>query len=180
MNTAHRDDIKLHIGGVEPREGWSILNVTAGPHVDYVGNCNNLSFLADACCAEVYASHVLEHLGYDGELQQTLREIYRVLKPGGRLRVSVPDLEVLCRLFLRPDLEIKDRHHVMKMMFGGRVDEYDVHKCGLSLEFMARYLHDAGFRNITRVDVFGEFNDASAITFVETRISLNLKAYKAQ
>src|SRR4051794_32180913 len=84
------DGIKLHIGGREKREGWTILDALPGPAVDHVGNCTDLSFLADGSCAEVYASHVLEHLGYDSELPKTLAGIYRVLKPGGRLRVAVP------------------------------------------------------------------------------------------
>src|SRR3954468_16802710 len=96
------DGIKLHIGGQEKREGWSIVDALPGPIVDYVGNCNDLSFLADESCSEVYASHVLEHLAYNGELQKTLKGIHRVLKPGGRLRASVPDLELLCQLFLNP------------------------------------------------------------------------------
>src|SRR5262245_36615978 len=95
--------IKLHIGGQEKREGWAILDALPGPIVDYVGNCNDLSFLADGSCSEVYASHVIEHLGYNGELQRTLKGIHRVLMAGGRLRVSVPDLQTLCRLFLHPN-----------------------------------------------------------------------------
>jgi predicted SAM-dependent methyltransferase len=97
-----RDGIKLHIGGQEKRDGWVILDALPGPIVDYVGNCNDLSFLADESCSEVHASHVLEHLGYNGELQEALEGIHRVLKPDGRLRVSVPDLETLCRLFCIP------------------------------------------------------------------------------
>jgi predicted SAM-dependent methyltransferase len=76
-------DLKLHIGGWERRNGWLIVDINPGPHVDHIGNCNDLSFLRDGTCSEVYASHVLEHLGYNGELQKALREIYRVLKLGG-------------------------------------------------------------------------------------------------
>src|SRR5687768_4465951 len=80
------DRIKLHIGGREKREGWLILDALPGPAVDHVGSCTDLSFLPDQSCSEVYASHVLEHLGYDSELPKTLMGIHRVLKPGGRLR----------------------------------------------------------------------------------------------
>jgi predicted SAM-dependent methyltransferase len=71
--------IKLHIGDREKREGSVILDALPGPVADYVGNCNDLSFLEDESCSEVYASHVLEHLGYTGDLQKTLKSIHRVL-----------------------------------------------------------------------------------------------------
>lgn len=49
----------------------------------------------DAC----YCSHVLEHLPRD-EARLLLAEIYRVLKPGGIIRLVVPDLEGIVRAYL--------------------------------------------------------------------------------
>lgn len=47
----------------------------------------------------VYCSHLLEHL--PPEIGQAfVRECYRVLRPGGVLRVVVPDLEQIARLYL--------------------------------------------------------------------------------
>ncbi len=172
------DGIKLHIGGWEKREGWVILDALPGPIVDYVGNCNDLSFLGDESCSEVYASHVLEHLGYNGDLEKTLQGIYRVLKPGGRLRASVPDLETLCRLFLHPSLDVRARFQVMRMMFGGRATDYDIHYVGLNFEFLNDFLQEAGFREIRRVSQFGLFNDASTLLFGGVPISLNVEAWK--
>jgi SAM-dependent methyltransferase len=48
----------------------------------------------------VYHSHVLEHLPKRvGEA--FLKECFRVLRPGGVLRVVVPDLEAIARLYIR-------------------------------------------------------------------------------
>lgn len=48
----------------------------------------------------VYHSHVLEHLPH-AEAPGFLRECARVLRPGGIIRVAVPDLETIARLYLR-------------------------------------------------------------------------------
>ena len=53
----------------------------------------------DASCAVVYHSHVLEHLACQ-EALPFLRECHRLLAPGGILRVAVPDLETIARLYL--------------------------------------------------------------------------------
>src|SRR6476646_9135325 len=47
---------------------------------------------ADASFDAVYHSHLLEHLPAEKALP-FLRECRRVLKPGGTLRIAVPDLE---------------------------------------------------------------------------------------
>ncbi len=178
ISTSLPADINLHIGGREKRDGWLILDALPGPDVDFVGNCKDLSFLPDNSCAEVYASHVLEHLGYDVELPKTLIGMHRVLKPGGRLRVAVPDLDILCRLFVHPQLTGDDRFHIMRMMFGGRTTEYDVHFAGLNFEFLSTYLNDVGFRDVKRVEEFGLFEDASTLKFADVPISLNVEAFK--
>ena len=172
------DGIRLHIGGREKRDGWKILDALPGPDVDFVGSCNDLSFLPDESCSEIYASHVFEHLGYDHELPVALTHVYRVLKPGGRFRVSVPDLEMLCRLFLHPSLDGDGRWSVMRMMFGGRTSEQDVHQSGLTLEFMLAFLGELGFRDIKRVQAFGLFDDSSTLTFGGVPVSLNIEAWK--
>jgi predicted SAM-dependent methyltransferase len=56
--------------------------------------------LDDASCDAVYHSAVLEHIRPVDALG-FLRECNRVLKTGGILRVAVPDLERICRLYLQ-------------------------------------------------------------------------------
>jgi SAM-dependent methyltransferase len=53
----------------------------------------------DAMFDAVYHSHVLEHLPRD-RAPALLAECRRVLRPGGVLRVAVPDLEQIARLYL--------------------------------------------------------------------------------
>jgi predicted SAM-dependent methyltransferase len=170
--------LRLHVGGVEPKLGWKILNIQPGPAVDFVGDCANLSRFPDGSVAELYASHVYEHLGYQDELPKAFAEVFRVLVPGGHFKFSVPDLETLSTLILRPGLTLHERLHVMRMMFGGQTDPYDFHKVGLTQELAYGFLGDAGFRQATRVTRFGLFDDTSDLEYLGVRISLNIDAIK--
>ena len=170
---------KLHIGGWTRVEGWEVLDALPGPHVDHVGKADDLTRFPDATFAGVYASHVLEHLDYMGELQKALAEWKRVLQPGGRIYVGVPDMDVLARLYLEKEfLSFEQRFHVMRIMFGGHTNQFDYHVVGLNEEFLRRYLTEAGYVNIKRVEKFGLFDDASALEFGGMPISLNLIAEK--
>lgn len=92
-------------GLVPPPEGWSILHcapeacvtrflkslgrVTLGmnqPGVDVDGDLRSLTFPDDHFDL-VWASHVLEHIL---EIKQAVREIHRVMKPGGWAILDVP------------------------------------------------------------------------------------------
>lgn len=169
---------KLHIGGKVRKPDWEVLNIQPGPHVDHVGNANDLSQFQDSIFAEIYASHILEHLDYTGELQSTLKEWYRVLKCGGKLYVSVPNIDVLARFLLDKGLTPGERFNIMRIMFGGHVDPYDYHLTGLNKEFLTRFLVEADFGAIREVEIFGLFQDASNIIFKDTLLSLNLIAEK--
>ena len=52
-----------------------------------------------AACDVIYHSHLLEHLT-DKNARSFLSDCFRVLKPGGILRVVVPDLEGISRAYL--------------------------------------------------------------------------------
>lgn len=170
--------LRLHIGGTEAKPGWKILNVQPGPGVDFVGDCTDLGRFADGSVQEIYASHVLEHLSYQDRLPRALGELYRVLRPGGAAMISVPDLEVLCRLFLDPRAKVRDRFEIMRMAFGGQMDAHDFHFVGLSYDLLYNFLFKAGFPRIEQVKSFGLFRDSSTIKYMGVPISLNVVAHK--
>jgi len=170
---------KLHIGGTQRADGWEILNTTPGQHVDHVCNANELSQFDDGTFSEIYASHVVEHLDYKNELTSTLKEWWRIMAPGGKIYISVPDLDILAELILSKDkLTLDERFFVMMMLFGGHKDKYDYHVVGLNEEFLTDFLKVAGYVNILKVDEFGIFNDTSKMKFKGVAISLNLTAEK--
>ena len=168
---------KLHIGGTVSAEGWEVFNIQQSEMVDHVGDARDLSRFADTTFDCIYASHVLEHFGYKQEISNVLHEWFRVLKKGGTLYVSVPDLDILAQLLLMKDkLSLEERFQIMRMLFGGHTNEYDYHATGLNLDFLSLFLQECGFTKIRRVATFGLFQDTSTLLFRGIPISLNLKA----
>jgi predicted SAM-dependent methyltransferase len=127
--------------------------------------------------SDVYASHVLEHVT-QAKVLSTLKEIRRILKPGGKFYVSVPDLDILCHTFINPMASPDIKFHVMIMMFGGQVDDHDFHFFGWNQLFLFDFLSQAGFSDANRVESFGLFNDTSDYRPYGFPISLNVIATK--
>ena len=169
--------MKLHIGGKQEKEGWSILNIQKKDGVDFLGDISDLSQFQENSIQEIYASHVVEHIDQK-DIKKTLKGIYRILKNDGKFYVSVPDLDILCRIFIEKDAPIKVKYHVMRMMFGGQTDKFDYHYFGWNFEFMNNYLLEAGFKRIERVKTFDIFDDTSSFAPYGPLISLNMIAYK--
>jgi predicted SAM-dependent methyltransferase len=169
----------LNIGGTDRREGeeWVTMDIEEGDGVDEVGNASDLSRFPDASFDGVYASHVLEHFSYRS-MPVVLKEWARVLKPGGKLYVSVPDLTILCHQFLYPLNDFQARFEIMRRIMGGHDDLHDIHLAGLYEELLAHFLTLAGFDKLIRVDSFGFFEDCSAFANNGVRISLNILATK--
>ncbi len=169
--------MKLHIGGKEKKEGWKILNIQTSNNVDYIGDIRDLSQFDDKSVSEVYASHVVEHVDQK-KIQDTLKGVFRILKENGKFYISVPDMEILCRIFLDPKAPTKVKFHTMRMMFGGQIDDFDYHYFGWNYEFLNDYLKETGFKKIERVKSFNLFNDTSDYAPYGLPISLNVIAYK--
>ncbi len=87
---ASDDHLKLHLGCGQNRiDGWvniDLLSTAADLPWDLR---NGLPFPANSVAA-VFHEHLLEHLPFPAAVA-FLRECYRVLQPGGVMRVAVPD-----------------------------------------------------------------------------------------
>jgi len=170
----------LHVGGEVRKEGWLCINALEGLATDVVGRAEEVgTIFAEDQFEKVLASHCLEHVAQENVVA-TLAGWLRVLKPnGGRAFVSVPDLRVLSALFLRPELTLAERYHVMRMMFGGQTTPHDFHYVGFDEPLLRAALERAGFARAERVVSFGQgFADTSELEAYGERISLNIVAYK--
>lgn len=85
--------IRLNLGSSDcqpPNDlGWLNVDCRKMPGVDIVMDLNTLPYpWADCSVDEIHASHVLEHLNNP---MAVVIELRRVLKPGGRLTIIVPN-----------------------------------------------------------------------------------------
>jgi predicted SAM-dependent methyltransferase len=80
-----------------PVAGWLNTDLLpCSPEVVYLDATRRFPF-EDSTIDYVFSEHVIEHIEYQGALEM-LRECYRVLRPGGKMRMSTPDLRVLVGL----------------------------------------------------------------------------------
>ena len=177
MHTKDKTPLRLHIGGVQVKTGWKILNAVPGPGVDYVGDVRQLTQFPDGSCAELYCSHILEHLPFS-DLLPTLVSLHRILVSGGKISISVPDMKILCEHYLDPRLSERQRFQIMLMMFGGQKDDYDFHHIGFNYDLLSAHLARAGFTRIQQVESFGEFDDISGFVPFGRSVSLNVVSFK--
>lgn len=169
--------MKLHIGGEEEKEGWTILNSQMKTENCIIGDICDLSKFSDESIEEVYASHILEHVK-NKDMSNVLKNIFRILKKGGRFLLSVPDLEVLSRAILDPNLSLQNKYEITRIIYGGQIDEYDFHFFGWTPAILGAMLKTAGFSKVLKVDELGLFNDTSTFGVYGFKISLNAIAHK--
>jgi len=179
MTKKQNKNRQLHIGGKTPHPDWEIFDAVERRGVDHVGDAADLSRFADGEFKKIYASHVLEHFGYLNDLIPALTEWGRVLAPDGEMFISVPDLDVLCRLFLdKKNLSLGERYVMTRMMFGGQNNEYDYHYAGLNIELLNHYAKMSGLKIKHRVKKFNIFSDYSSHVYAGELISLNVVLIK--
>lgn len=79
---------KLNLGcGTDIREGWVNLDFASIPGVDVVHNIEKLPLpFNNSVFEEVLCQDILEHVEY----VPILKEIHRILVPGGKIKIRVP------------------------------------------------------------------------------------------
>lgn len=125
--------MKLNIGaGDSELPGFTPVDRKGG-HEAYP-----LSF-PDNSVEEVYASHVLEHFPRR-KVQDVIADWVRVLRPGGRIRIAVPDFEWAARKYLERDPSA----NIAGVLMGGQIDDDDYHKAAFDYDGLMVMMQRAG------------------------------------
>src|SRR5246127_2576282 len=99
-----RQKLHPHFHGPEWREVR--LDLDPAVQTDIICSVTDMSPVAAGSVDAVWSSHNLEHLQRH-EVPLALAEFLRVLKPGGLLLLTLPDLQQVARLIVEDRLEKK-------------------------------------------------------------------------
>ena len=140
---------KLEIGsGNKPTEGYLHFDVREIEGTDIVGDARKLPF-EDNSFEEILSRFFLEHL-YRNDAKKALEEMFRVLHPGGRLEIIVPNLEYFCKLFIEEKGQKKE--WALNKIYGFEKYEQDHHYFGYDFDILKSFLEEAGFVSIKQVE----------------------------
>lgn len=98
-------DLKIQAGcGYRPKPGWVNIDLF-NDLADFELDLRERWPFSDGAAAIVYSEHVFEHFEAPHETRHFLAEAYRVLAPGSRLSIGVPDTEWPLKAYADPDDE---------------------------------------------------------------------------
>ena len=137
--------MKLHLGcGTKHLKGYINVDIRYLPGVDEVNNIRFLRNYKSDSVDEIYACHVLEHFGR-WEYKEVLKRWFEILKPGGKLRLAVPNFSSICKYYT----ETGDLKSLIGLLYGGQDYDENYHYITFDPSSIYDDLKDIGFNEIT-------------------------------
>jgi predicted SAM-dependent methyltransferase len=126
------------------------------PGIDLTMDIRRRLPISDNRLRGIYCEHVIEHLPFD-MVDFCLSEWRRVLRPGGVVRIIVPDAEMYLQTYcrIRSGDEVRFPYHESgktPMMHVNRVFRSSGHQYAYDFETLAYLLEKANFRDIIRCE----------------------------
>jgi predicted SAM-dependent methyltransferase len=92
--------LNVGAGNVSGVNGWTTLDICR--RADYWWDASRPLPFRDGTVDRVYSSHMLEHLPYR-EIVRFLKEVHRILKPGGEVSIAVPDAAIYLDAYFKKE-----------------------------------------------------------------------------
>lgn len=146
--------LKFHLGcGKRYIPRFVHVDLEDFPYIDHRVSIARLPMFADESAELIYCCHALPYFDRK-EALGCLREWHRVLRPGGTLRLSVSDFEVLVRLY-QANCDLSD---ILRSLFG-RIETRTpdgpavlYYRTTYDFPSLERLLVEAGFGSVRRYD----------------------------
>jgi SAM-dependent methyltransferase len=135
--------LHLGCGGVNHDKFVNIDGLPA-PHIHYIRSIDDLSPFKDNTVDLIYAAHCLEHFSHR-KTSTVLAEWFRVLKPGGILRLSVPDFDALYEIYKESGKEIDS---ILEVLMAKQDYKYNFHMTVFNQSSLERVLKNVGFQEV--------------------------------
>ena len=142
--------LRIHLAcGKRHFPGWVHVDIDKLPQVDFVHEAERLPMFEADSADIIYSAHQFNYYTPE-QAAAALCEWRRVLKPGGILRLSTPDFEAICRVYL----ETRD----MSRMYGLVNGRYPAqggdlyYRLAYDLASLTHALEGAGFHDVRRYD----------------------------
>ena len=140
---------KLEIGsGNKPSPDYLHFDIRKMEGTDIVGDARELPF-EDNSFEEILSRFFLEHV-HRTDAKKALKEMVRVLIPGGKLKIIVPNIAYFCKLFTTETGQKKE--WALNKIYGFENYPEDLHYFGYDFDILSEYLKEAGFINIKQIE----------------------------
>jgi predicted SAM-dependent methyltransferase len=176
-NSLGAGGIRLNLGGRGIKiKGFQTVDLSEEHDVQIKSDVSNLWMFRDGSVDEIYASQILEHFPHV-KTESVLKEWYRVLKPGSRITIGVPDFHRAIEIYLNIGLV----SWVTNQLYGDQIYPLAFHYAPFTFASLAAQLTKVGFRNVKRLTQmpYGIMDCSANVFNLDGKsVSLNVEAHK--